>query len=418
MKSIFQQILNSIKQGKYYLFSTAIDVVAIFIFNLLIARSFDPAIYGQIKTVLAVTAIFLAAFDLGLPVLLQNESAKGKTLDSLGLVLFIKLVSVFLYSALVILYFVFTSPNIDFIIVSLVLLSSYVMSFCSLLFSLFYGKDKISYTFNSIFVSRALLLLVSLLLTKLNTSVYYFLVVFLLNYLFQLVILAYESKRIGISLRINNKSIKDSLKLIKAIFPLALTTLFCTLYSKLDVVLVARYLNFDSVAQYNIPYGIYKLSGIIFTSFTIPAFNAFSRNENIQSNFKILKSNIYIMIGVSILIDLGILLLGKEMIILLYGDKYSLASEIMPYFSVSVLGLGLNSITGVYCNALRKYNVTLFSTLGGIIVNVFLNIILIPRIGVMGAVYSSMVTEMFVFACQYYYIKQHSLKPSLHITSL
>ncbi|MDP4174582.1 MAG: polysaccharide biosynthesis C-terminal domain-containing protein [Bacteroidota bacterium] len=417
MKSIFRQILNSIKQGKYYLFSTAIDVVAIFIFNLLIARSFDPAIYGQIKTVLAVTAIFLAAFDLGLPVLLQNESAKGKTLDSLGLVLFIKLVSVFLYSAFVLLYFAFTSPDIDFIIVSLVLLSSYLMSFCSLLFSLFYGKDKISYTFNSIFVSRALLLLVSLLLTKLNTSVYYFLVVFLLNYLTQLVILAYESKKIGVSLKLNNKSIKDSLKLIKAIFPLALTTLFCTLYSKLDVVLVARYLNFDSVAQYNIPYGIYKLSGIVFTSFTIPAFNAFSRNENIQSNFKILRSNIYIMIVVSILIDLGILLLGKEMIILLYGDKYLLASEIMPYFSVSVLGLGLNSITGVYCNALRKYKVTLFTTLGGIIVNVFLNVILIPRTGVMGAVYSSMVTEMFVFAGQYYYIKQHILKPSLHITS-
>jgi O-antigen/teichoic acid export membrane protein len=413
MTNIFHQILNTIKQGKYYLFSTVIDVLAIFIFNLLIARSFDPAIYGQIKTVLAVTAIFLALFDLGLPILLQNESAKGKKLDSLGLILFIKLVSVFLYSALVILYFVFTSPDIDFIIVCLLLLSSYLMSFCTLLFSLFYGKDKISYTFNSIFFSRALLLLISLLLLKLNTSVYYFLVAFLLNYLIQLVILVYESKKIGASLRLNNKSIKDSLKLIKAILPLALTTLFCTLYSKLDVVLVARYLNFDSVAQYNIPYGIYKLSGIVFTSFTIPAFNAFSRNENTQSNYKILKSNIYIMIVVSILIDLGILLLGKEMIILLYGDKYLLASEIMPYFSVSVLGLGLNSITGVYCNALRKYNVTFFSTLGGIIVNVFLNVILIPGIGVMGAVYSSMVTEMFVFAGQYYYIKKHILKPSI-----
>jgi O-antigen/teichoic acid export membrane protein len=99
-----------------------------------------------------------------------------------------------------------------------------------------------------------------------------------------------------------------------------------------------------------------------------------------------------------------ILLLGGNVLHLLFGDKYAMAATIIPYFSLAVIGLGMNSLTGSFLNATGNYKVTMYTTMAGFIFNAAANILLINKIGIMGAVYTAVLTEVIVFLLQLIFI--------------
>jgi O-antigen/teichoic acid export membrane protein len=212
-------------------------------------------------------------------------------------------------------------------------------------------------------------------------------------------------KEIQSTILLSKPSFSEIIGLLKETFPLGLTTIFNFLYGKIDIVILSIMLNFVIVAQYSVAYGLYKLSGMIFSVFLIPAFNLFAQNQENKPQKARLFYSFFLIILVSSSLTAGVLLFtGKTGLSLIYGDKYAVAANIIPYFSLAVIGLGMNSLTGSFLNATGNYNVTMYTTMTGFIFNAAANIILISKMGLMGTVYTAIFTEAIVFLLQLIFI--------------
>ncbi|MGB3019009.1 MAG: polysaccharide biosynthesis C-terminal domain-containing protein, partial [Ignavibacteria bacterium] len=90
---------------------------------------------------------------------------------------------------------------------------------------------------------------------------------------------------------------------------------------------------------------------------------------------------------------------------LLYGEKFNESANILKVLSFATLGMGLNNLFGVALNGLGLYKENLYVTFSGLIINIILNVLLIPTMGIMGAVIATLATEYLVLAGDSYYIK-------------
>jgi len=398
-------LIDSFSKGKYFLFASIMEVITLFIYNIYIARIFGPAVYGEIKTILAVTSIIITFFDFGFPVHLQRNAASTKIpCTDLNIILFIKLISALFYLIITVIYFFFFS-SVNRFFVLIIGLSTFLLSISNLFFYLYYGKNKISLTFKFTIFSRLSLLLILIILLPFNIPVEAVLLLLMLSNLILVLFSISGLKEIKTTILLSKPSFVEIISLLKETFPLGLTTLFNFLYGKIDIVILSIMLNFVIVAQYSVAYGLYKLSGMIFSVFLIPAFNLFTQNqENKHQNARIFYTFFSIILISSSLTALLLLFPYKTRLSLLYGDKYAMAATIIPYFALAVIGLGMNSLTGSFLNASGNYNITMYTTMTGLVFNISANIILINSYGIMGAVYTAVLTETIVFLLQLFFI--------------
>jgi len=403
---LLKYLIDSLSKGKYFLFASITEVLTLFLYNLYIARIFGPAVYGEIKTILAVTGIIITFFDFGFPIHLQRYAAKTKNLSSeISKIFFIKLISSSLYFILTAFYFFFYAAPVNWYIVIIVTICTFLLSYSNIFFYAYFGKNKISLTFKFTFISRITLLLFLIVLLPFNLPVEAILVLLLLSNLVLVLFSLIGLREIETKMLFTIPSITEILSLLRETFPLGLTTIFTFLYGRIDIVILSIMMNYVLVAQYNVPYSLYKLSGMIFSTFLIPAFNSFTKyQDNKSKNIRIFFITSLIILITSTIIAAFIIVMGGYGLQMLYGNRYSLAATISPYFSVAVIGLGMNSLTGSFLNATGNYKITMYTTMAGLIFNITGNIILIAKIGIMGAVYTAVFTEVIVFLLQLIFI--------------
>ena len=100
-------------------------------------------------------------------------------------------------------------------------------------------------------------------------------------------------------------------------------------------------------------------------------------------------------------VALSIILFGKEIISLFADDKFLKAVEILPVIIVGFVFFSIYEIYGrnsVYAN--KTFYASLTILIPGII-NIFLNIIFIPRFGYMGSAYASLISYIIMAMLAY-----------------
>lgn len=82
---------------------------------------------------------------------------------------------------------------------------------------------------------------------------------------------------------------------------------------------------------------------------------------------------------------LGILVITKPMILVLFAEEYASAWLYVPLLILSVVLHALNGNLGSLYSVFKDTKGALYSTLIGAVTNIILNIIFIPVLGIMGA---------------------------------
>ena len=91
-------------------------------------------------------------------------------------------------------------------------------------------------------------------------------------------------------------------------------------------------------------------------------------------------------------------MVGKDTITLLASEKYAIASNVMPWVLGGMMINGMYHIVSAGLYLHKKTNtIALFSGLCGLI-NIMLNAFLIPKYGICGAAYSTLVTYILLIA--------------------
>jgi len=383
------------KSGINYFYINLVDRLVAFFSFLLLARAFDSQLYGKIVTVFAVSTILMTIFDFGLPVYAQRESSKSENLsDTITELGAIKIPFIIAYVLIVpVVFFVFFK-DVHWGLVVIISGIVITQSTANLFAHIYFGKDNSRLVLISNIISKTILLALILVSYFYFRNIYFFLCGYLFAYLF--LVVTYLAKIKYYNVHVRNyififKKMKSTLILI---VPLGISSIFNLIYDKADIVILSAYLDYEKVAQYSVAYTVYKLSSIVFSILLFPALNKFSGlTDDFQESFRLLLKYLVIIISVSIILIILLVLAAPYLIPIFFGASYLEASGLIKPLSFATILWALNALAGVFLNGLGKFKKVMIATLGGMILNIVCNVILIPILGVMGAVYSTIITE-------------------------
>lgn len=187
----------------------------------------------------------------------------------------------------------------------------------------------------------------------------------------------------------------------KPVLLLFFTTLSTVIYVNSDMTMLGWMCGTEQVGYYTVACKMYNvvksaLSAVI-AAFTTRLAYLYSREfEKYRGLFRY---GVDLLLTISIPLAIGSFLFSEDIIIVLSDRDYLIAENSMKILFVSIIfaTLGhLYSSSGLLL--MGKEKVMLISTSVGALINVILNWLLIPVYGCLGAAFSTLVTEMVVFS--------------------
>jgi O-antigen/teichoic acid export membrane protein len=188
-------------------------------------------------------------------------------------------------------------------------------------------------------------------------------------------------------------------ELLMTALPFALAGAFVKIYTNADIVLLNRLAGDAAAGIYAVPYKLTFAFQFIPMAFTAALFPAFARSfaadrERLGEVFH--KSLWYLSLIVAPLVA-GIMALAPELVRVVYGPAYGAAAVPLVILIPTLVFIFLDFPVGSMLNATdRQATQTRLMGLATLI-SVVLNILLIPRYGVMGVVIASLVSHGFLF---------------------
>jgi O-antigen/teichoic acid export membrane protein len=188
-------------------------------------------------------------------------------------------------------------------------------------------------------------------------------------------------------------------------YPYALLILLMSLYNRIDSVMLERLLPGSKGKEQA---GIYaqafrlldavSMFGVLFAGLLLPIFSKMIKiKEPIGQMAKLSYS---LLIIPAIIIAVSTVYYNHEIMHLLYDSNTDQSSEILGILMIGFTGIATTYIFGTLLTANGSLKQLNLMALTGMIINVGLNLILIPRYQAFGSAYASLVTQIFTGGTQ------------------
>jgi O-antigen/teichoic acid export membrane protein len=198
---------------------------------------------------------------------------------------------------------------------------------------------------------------------------------------------------------------KFILVFLRKSYPYALLILLMSLYNRIDSVMLERMLPEPFGKEQA---GIYAqafrlldavaMFGALVGGLLLPIFAKMIKQNDPVS--QMVKLSFSLLIVPAIIISVASILYNSEIMTLLYKSNTGQSSEILGILMIGFIGIAASYIFGTLLTAngsMKQLNIMAF---GGVMVNIILNLILIPRYQAYGSAYASMVTQLLTGGSQ------------------
>jgi len=194
-----------------------------------------------------------------------------------------------------------------------------------------------------------------------------------------------------------------------------------TLYARVDVFIISKLLDMQSVGIYNASANLFYRLGFIADAVATASFPAIAQlywNERSEA-CNILSKSLGGILIIAIPTAVGGWILADEIILMIYGNAYASSSFVFKILIASVpfmfFSLQLNYAIG----AIRLQNICLKIILLSLVIKIMLNIAIIPIYGVDGAAVTTFITESIGFVMFIYIsIKHFELSGIINIVKI
>lgn len=211
--------------------------------------------------------------------------------------------------------------------------------------------------------------------------------------------------------RFTQLNFKRHLKAVAIFFAMSCAT---TVYTHLDVVMLGFLKTDSEVGFYNAAVKIKSILVSIVTSLGVvllPRASYYVEKGLHDEFYQITKKAIHFVILISLPLMIYFILFAKEGILLLSGGEFEPAVLPMQIIMPTLLLIGLTNVMGIQVLVpIGKEKIVLYSEIGGAIVNVFINWMLIPQYGAIGAAIGTLIAELVVWIVQFLALKGTILK--------
>lgn len=235
---------------------------------------------------------------------------------------------------------------------------------------------------------------------------------YLITFIVVLSVVLYHSGKFRITFNRQNFMV-----ILRQSYPFAILILLMSLFNRVDSVMMERMLA-DGKEQA----GIYAQSfrvldalsqfSLLFAGLLLPMFSKMIKTgENTDDLIRIASS---LLISVAVSVAMAGLFFNKEIIHLMYGDSPAISPLIFSILMFGYIFISLSYIYGTLLtanNSLKALNILAAVT---VLINVSLNIVLIPQHKALGAAIASLASQSF-YAISQAIIARRVLKVSLHV---
>jgi len=387
---------------KKYLFNTswlildkALGLLVAFIVGVYVARYLGVYKFGQFNYALSIITILSPLSQMGV----HNIYIKYLNLNPdrereiTGTVFFIKLFGV---ASLLLLVFLISYFFIsEYTTKILLIVMAIGMCFDSFqVISLFFNaKVKAKYATISNFSSNILYSIFRSLLIFINSSLMFFAVAFSFQKLAKSCIDIFIYIKKGNSIRKWKFDRVIAKEIFKRGLPLFFSGIAAVLYVRTDQIMLNSMLGAEAVGNYSIAI---RLSELCFIFPALLGDSLFPALVN-SSNKEILKTRFEgfftVLLYMGLVMSLLLSLLSPFLINVLYGKEYIDAISALSVMAWNIMfaALGVGAFRWSIMNNITKYE--FYRTGLGFCINVILNLVLIPRMGILGAAISSLITR-------------------------
>ena len=398
------------------LFKSKIDYISIIFFNFIqkiisllifsfLAKNINLEIYGTIRYNMIVSSLLFLPI-IGVPsAMLSYISKSNNSYDrnhyfNNSLFIFLTL----LFFEIIILF----KLNIDNFLILFFLqtaLEAFYTSFISSLGSAF--KLNLYRTF----VVLIQFISISIYLNNTSSATLFVLTLILtIPSFFSILILEYYNSQIVIKFHLTKSIIKEILSFA---FTAAIGSISYTLINSLNTIMLKKFFNVNLVSFYSSAETICSIFMIIPLSLAPFFLNQLSKIELFKNKIQSLLQMIFFYVFICFILFLIIIFYGKDLIILIFGEKMLRSIEILLFMSISSILIGITLFLSQFYFSILKPRIPALILFSSSIFMFIISFFLVKKYNLAGASLSLLLTSIFSFIL--YLISLISLKKKYKI---
>lgn len=240
-------------------------------------------------------------------------------------------------------------------------------------------------------------------------SVVYFVVLRTLDvFVFSVLLIVLYTKLEG-SIMFWVYDVKVRKKLVLDSYPLVLSSFAVIIFNKIDQVMLRYIIDDYAVGQYSAAVsitGIISFIPIVLSESISPSLIS-RRKRDIELYEKSKQSFSNILIWGSLVLSIIIMLLSPYIISILYGKDYHPAIAVMKVFAFKGLFVAMGAVAAQIMIIEAIHQLAYIKSIVGGIVNIVFNYVLISKIGIMGAVWASLLAFLLSSYLVHFFMKRY-----------
>ncbi len=416
--------LNTLKQNqgfmKYFkntswLFGEKIlrMVVGLFV-GIWVARYLGPERFGVFSYAQSFVGLFTAIATLGLDGIVVRELVKDESRSGelIGTAFWLKLVGALLVLLFLAVAVNFTSNDHYTNILIFIIASATIFQSFNVVDFYFQSKVMSKYVVYANVISLLLSSIVKITLIMIEAP----LVAFAWVVLFDSVVLAggflyFFVKNSTFGIRQLRFSKSTAVALLKDSWPLILSGVVVSIYMRIDQVMIKEMLDAKAVGQYaaavRLSEAWYFIPVIISSSLFPAIINAKKKSEELY--YQRLQKLYDLMVWIAIAIALPMTFLSDWVINLLYGEAYHQAGGVLMVHIWAGVFVFFASAWSKDMLVNNNQNIFIYYDLFSVSINIILNIVLIPMIGIIGAAIATAISIPLTYILFYFFYKEQKL---------
>lgn len=374
-------------------------ILVSFFVGIYVARYLGPGRYGLLSYSESFVGLFIAVATLGLDNVVVRELVHDKTKRDmlLGSAFILKIIgAIFLF---IIVYFGVRFTDNDKITNLYMYIISFSVIFRSFDVIKFYFQSEVlsKYIVQSQIFSQIIISIIKLVLILINASLIYFVIVLLMNELILAIGFIFVYHRKGLSIFKWNFHLDVVKKILSDSWPLIFSGLAISLYMRIDQVMIKNLLDIEAVGNYAVAVRISEVwyfIPVVITNSIFPAIiNAKKISEELY--YERLQKLYDLMAILSLSLILPITIFSKYIILMLFGEIYNPAIRVLQIHIWASLFVFLGVASSKYLITENYTKIAFIRTSIGAIINIILNIILIPKYNIYGAAIATLFSQFF-----------------------
>lgn len=399
LKNLFK---NKYSVNTVWLFTEKLTSTLIRVLTLIfIARYLEPELFGLFSFSRGVGLIFISITYLGIETILIREFLKSNSNIPSLLWTSIILRMVTSVTLGLVLYITFLGTSfLDIQSEKYILIIFFGSFFLSFNCIEYYFQSQVKAVYSSIAQITALLIstLFRLYIINYDLGIFFLIISFLIEpalYALNLsILMCLKYNRIYSSISFSRP---EANKLLNDSWPLLFSSILIILYMRIDQIMIEYFLGFSSVGYYSaalsLSEGWYLFGTVVVTSLYPALINAKKKSDALYNyRFKKLYS---LLIWSGIFLSIIIYYFAKDLISLIYGEIYISAANVLTIHIFTSIFVFVGVAFHRHLSIINQTKIALYRGLTSLIINIFLNFILIPKYGINGAAASTLISQMF-----------------------